>query len=313
MRTFTRREVFKTSGLAAVGLFVPKSVFPVQKPETSVFEYCINASTLRGQNPGLLKFIEIAARAGYDSVELWISDIKKYMAAGNSITSLKKYIDDNKINVANAIGFAPWMSENDQVRKAGFVQMEEEMNMMAGLGCTRIAAPSSGVKDDIPLDLIKAGESYKKLLELGRKTGVMPQLEFWGASKVFYHFGQSLQVLAAANDPDGRILADVYHLFRGVSCFNGLKMINGSIIEIFHMNDYSASVPRELQADKDRIYPGDGDAPMLQILTDLKNMGGKKILSLELFNNEYWKQDPLIVAKTGKDKMQKLVRSTESS
>jgi 2-keto-myo-inositol isomerase len=313
MKTITRREVFKTVGLAAAGLFVPKSVFTVQKTESSKFEYCINSSTLRGQNPGLLKFIEISARAGYDSVELWISDIKKYIGAGNSLISLKKFIDDNKIGVANAIGFAPWMAEDDQMRKAGFVQMEEEMNIMAGLGCTRIAAPAAGVKNDKPLDLNKAGESYRQLLELGRKTGVMPQLEFWGASKAFYNFGQSLHVLAAANDPDGRLLADVYHLFRGGSGFNGLKMINGKVIEIFHMNDYVASIPREQQADKDRVYPGDGVAPMLQILTDLKNMGGKKILSLELFNIEYWKQDPMLVAKTGIDKMQKLVRLTESS
>ena len=134
----------------------------------------------------------------------------------------------------------------------------------------------------------------------------MPQLEFWGASKVFHHLGQTLMVAAAANDPDVRILADVYHLFRGGSGFNGLKMLDGKMIEIFHMNDYVSSIPREEQADKDRVYPGDGVAPLKQILGDLKNMGGTKVLSLELFNQEYWKLDPLTVAKTGLEKMKKV-------
>ena len=73
------------------------------------------------------------------------------------------------------------------------------------------------------------------------------------------------------------------------------------------MNDFQAQIPREQQTDKDRVYPGDGAAPMKQILSDLKNMGGNKVLSLELFNPEYWKKDELVVAKTGLEKMRKLV------
>ena len=113
---------------------------------------------------------------------------------------------------------------------------------------------------------------------------------------------------AVANDPGARILADVYHLFRGNSGFEGLKMIDGRMIEIIHMDDYPESIPREKQEDKDRIYPGDGVAPLKQILTDLKNMKGPKILSLELFNREYWTQDPFQVAKTGLEKMRKAVK-----
>jgi 2-keto-myo-inositol isomerase len=135
----------------------------------------------------------------------------------------------------------------------------------------------------------------------------MPQLEFWGAFPYFNHLGQVLMVAAVADDPDTRIFADVYHFLEGDSGYDGLKMISGSAIEIFHMNDFVASIPREEQADKDRVYPGDGAAPMKEILTDLKNMGGKKVLSLELFNPEYWKLDALSVAKTGLEKMRNLV------
>ena len=81
-------------------------------------------------------------------------------------------------------------------------------------------------------------------------------------------------------DGDARILADVYHLFRGGSGFESLKMLKGSIIDLFHMNDYPGSIPREKQTDSDRVYPGDGVAPIkeiLQILADLSAQG----LSLE--------------------------------
>ncbi|HLF33812.1 MAG TPA: TIM barrel protein, partial [Cyclobacteriaceae bacterium] len=141
---------------------------------------------------------------------------------------------------------------------------------------------------------------------LGRQAGVMPQLEFWGSSGVLWHIGQALMIVAASGDKDARILPDVYHMFRGNSSFETLKLIDGSLIEVFHFNDFVSSVPRENQRDSDRVYPGDGVAPFDQILTDLKNMGGEKILSLELFNESYWKQDPLDVAKTGLQKMKNL-------
>ena len=46
---------------------------------------------------------------------------------------------------------------------------------------------------------------------------------------------------------------------------------------------------------------------MKQILTDLVNMGGEKVLSLELFNRSYWEEDPLEVARTGLQKMKQAV------
>ena len=121
--------------------------------------------------------------------------------------------------------------------------------------------------------------------------------------------GQVMMIAAAANDPDVKILPDVYHMFRGGSGFDSLKMLNGNMIDLFHMNDYPGNKPRKEQDDSDRVYPGDGVAPLQQILVDLSRMGGEKILSLELFNRNYWKEDPLKVARTGLEKMKSLVQN----
>jgi len=200
----------------------------------------------------------------------------------------------------NAIGFAKWMAQDTTVSAEGFAQMESEMNMLAEIGCPRVAAPAIGATK--PIDLLVAGEQYAKLIDLGRKTSVMPQLEFWGAYEPFYHLGQCLAVASAANDPDARILPDVYHLFRGGSGFEGLKLVSGEAVEVFHMNDFTTK-PRLEQKDSDRVYPGDGIGPLKEIATTLKSMGGKKILSLELFNESYWSQDAFQVAQTGLKKM----------
>lgn len=300
-----RRKAISNIALITSSSMLTNACSSQGKTPEGNFRYCLNTSTISGKNPGILKYIEIASEAGYDGIEVWIRDIKAFLDEGHSIEELKKFIEDHGISVENAIGFAPWISGGS----SGMEQMKEEMEILASIGGKRIAAPPAGVPTDQPLDFFMAGEKYAEILELGRSTGVMPQLEFWGASPVMWHIGQALTVAASANDPDVRLLPDVYHMFRGGSGFDSLKMLNGSVIEIFHMNDYVGTIPRLEQTDADRVYPGDGVGPVKQVLRDLKKMGGVKVLSLELFNRKYWEEDPLLVAKTGLDKMRSLANS----
>ena len=51
-------------------------------------------------------------------------------------------------------------------------------------------------------------------------------------------------------------------------------------------------------------------APLKQIFRDLRDGGFCGVLSLELFNRSYWKQDPLLVARTGLEKTRAAVRSS---
>ena len=130
------------------------------------------------------------------------------------------------------------MANDPEKRKNGLKQLEEEMKIMSDIGCQYIAAPPMGVERGIAIDFQEAGRYYRDTLQLGRKYGVMPLLEFWGASGTLYNLGQSLAIAAAADDPDARILPDVYHLFRGGSGFHGLKLVSGNAIDVIHFNDY---------------------------------------------------------------------------
>ena len=294
--------------LGTLATRLPSSIVSGRVPERvqgdSTFKFSLNTSTIRGEERDLISSVEIASGAGYDGVEIWISDLNRALEQGNTIESVNSRIRDLGIEVVNAIGFAPWLAPGEE----GLLQMAREMELLAKIGCTRVAAPPAGLDPGEPLDLFRAGERYRELLALGRETGVMPQLEFWGSSPVMWHMGQALMIAAVADDPEVKLLPDVYHMFRGGSGFDILKMLDGGMIDLFHMNDYPASKPREKQEDADRVYPGDGAAPMQRILRDLQQMGGEKILSLELFNQEYWKQEPQQVARTGLAKMRSLVQ-----
>jgi len=300
-----RRKVLKSLALGAAMMPLTSKISHASPKKTTNFLFSLNTSTISGQNLGLLKTLETAGRASYDGVEVWIRDLEGFLEGGGTLQQVKQSLQDNKLQAFSAIGFARWMAQNPETSKAGFVQMEREMNMLAEIGCTRVAAPAIGA--EAPVDPFFGGEKYAELLDLGRKTGVMPQLEFWGAYEPFHHLSQALAVAAAANDPDARLLPDIYHLYRGGSGFDGLKLINGNAIEVFHLNDYGTQIPREELEDKHRVYPGDGVAPIAEVIETLSSMGGTKVLSLELFNPSLWEMDANMVASTGLAKMKAFV------
>nr|WKN34219.1 sugar phosphate isomerase/epimerase [Tunicatimonas sp. TK19036] len=280
---------------------------PVKVAPNPDFLYCLNVSTLRGQKLGVVKELEIAAQAGFDAVEVWINGLQAYLDEGGSLSDLRKRIDDLGITIANAIGFAQWIVDDNTVRREALEQLKRESDMLTQLGCTRIAAPPMGATEQPGLDLMKAAERYRAILELGEAQGVIPQLEVWGFSANLHRLGQTMFVAVESQHPKARILPDIYHLYRGGSEFNGLKLVSGSAIEVFHVNDYPAQPAREEIDDSYRVYPGDGVAPLTEVLQDLRATGPGKILSLELFNKDYWQQDALTVAKTGLGKMKKAV------
>jgi len=305
-----RREALATLALAS-GCAVPAPVAAVSRPQRPVdspgFSYCLNTSTIMGQKVGLAREIEIAAEAGFDGIEIWIRSIDAYVEEGGKLAELRKKIDDLGLQVENAIGFAQWIVDDDVVRAQALEQAKREMDLLAKLGCRRIAAPPAGATEAESLDLDLAGERFQALVEVGVNAGVIPQLEIWGFSKQLKSLAEVVHVAAAANHPATRILPDAYHLYKGESGFDGLKLLSPDVVEIFHINDYPGEPGPDLIEDKDRVMPGKGVAPLGQILTDLNRGSVATVISLELFNRDYWKEDPVKVAKEGIRSMQEAV------
>jgi len=280
------------------------------QPAARPFRYCFNTSTIRGQKLGIVREVEIAAEAGYDGIEPWMRDIDAYVQAGGSLADLRKRIADSGLKVESAIGFAQWIVDDENARRQGLEQARRDMDTLAQIGGTRIAAPPAGAQNVVGPDLDTAAARYRALLELGDQMGVIPQVEVWGFSKTLSRLGESMYVAIESGHPKACLLADVYHLYKGGSGFSGLRLLAGSGMHVFHMNDYPATPARDKISDADRVYPGDGVAPLKSILRDLRQTGFQGALSLELFNRSYWEQDALLVARTGLAKMREAVAAS---
>ena len=310
----TRREILLTSGVAASGsllLGVTRTARGADNDSAEKpFGFCLNTSTIRGQKLELPAIVDIAAEAGYDAIEPWIPEIRRYAENGGNLADLRKRIEDRGLTVESAIGFARWIVDDDRQRAEGLETMRRDMDVLRQINGKRIAAPPVGATNQTDLNLFRAAERYGAVLELGQQMGVVPQVELWGFSKSLSRLGELLLVAAESGHPSACLLPDIYHIHRGGSDFHGLRLINGQVIHVFHVNDYPTDVGRETLTDADRVYPGDGGAPIQDILKTLYRSGFRGMLSLELFNRDYWKQDASVVARRGLEKMQEVVRSS---
>jgi len=300
----SRRELLIAgSGVASAGILGTKpAANAADSKMAGTFRYCLNTSTIRGQKLGFIREIEIAAQAGYDGIEPWIRTIDDYVKQGGTLKDAAKRIQDHGLKVESAIGFANWIVDDDANRKKGLEQAKRDMDIVRQIGGTRIASPPAGATRQSGMDLFKAAERYKKLLELGDQMGVVPQVEVWGFSKTLSRLGETVFVAVESGHQKACILPDVYHIYKGGSDFEGLRLLSGQSIHVFHVNDYPNDPPRKTISDANRVYPGDGIAPLNQIIGMLSENGFRGALSLELFNRDYWNQDALAVAKTGLEK-----------
>ncbi len=305
----SRREALVSAGaLVAAGVSAGCASAPEsQAANDEPFIYCLNTSTLRGHKLTISEEIDLAAKVGFQAMEPWISELDAHVKAGGSLKDLGKKLADHKISIESAIGFAPWIVDDDAKRAKGVEQMKREMEMVAQLGGKRIAAPPAG-NDNPNLDLRKAAERYRVILDLGDQTGVVPEIEFWGPVKVINTLAEAAFIALASGHPKACILADVYHMYKGGSGHDSVKLLSGNAIHVIHMNDYPADPTRDQIKDEHRVYPGDGIAPLTSFFRTLKEIGFKGALSVELFNKEYWKQDALTVAKASIDKTRAAVK-----
>jgi sugar phosphate isomerase/epimerase len=303
----TRRDMLALSTAAVAAT----AVNPTAKAadSTEPFGYSFNTSTIRGQKVPIDEEVKLAAKAGYNAIEPWIAELHAYVTKGGNLKDLGKLIGDQGLKVESSIGFARWIVDDDLERQKGLDEAKRDMEMVLAIGGQRIAAPPAGATEKPIAKLEVIADRYRKLAELGAQIGVIPEAEVWGFSKTMSRLAETVLIAMESGHPKACVLPDIYHLFKGGSGFESLHFLQGKAIGIFHVNDYPKDKDRATIKDADRVYPGDGVAPLKDVFRTLRDIGYRGMLSLELFNPDYYKQDAFEVVKTGLAKTKAAVKA----
>ena len=277
--------------------------------EHTGYSYALNTSTIRNCGLDVPQSIEVTARAGYQGIELWVSEIEDYLQGGGTLADLRRLLDRHGLEAPNLIAFFHWAHPDEAARGAALDDAQRVLQMARDLGCPFVAAPPAGIADRDDISLVHIAGCYKDLLKLGRQTGTRPLLEFWGHSMVLRSLDDAVEVIELVDDPDAALLADVFHMAKGGSHLELLRELDRDRLGLVHINDYPDSLDVAQLTDQERVFPGDGVAPFDLIMGAIREIGYTGMLSLELFNEVYQAAGAIETAPTGLEKTKQVVEA----
>lgn len=287
------------AGSASLFSFKEKNVS--QKKEkryqkgVSPWPICLDTATIRPAS--LTDKVKIAAKAGFDAIEPWDSELAEYEKNGGNLKALGKQIKDLGLFVPSVIGLWNALPPTRELFDASLKDTRRRMRMASDIGAQHIQTIPNTVGENF--DRKWVADRYRDIIEIGLKEyNIQPALVF---VKFFplKTLGQAAGIALDANHPKAMVIPDVYHMYISEGGFEGIRLMKGDAFAIFQFNDAPAAPALAQLEDKHRVYPGDGILPLPSILKDLKGTGFKGCVSLEMYNPEYWKQDLQKVAETG--------------
>jgi 2-keto-myo-inositol isomerase len=273
----------------------------------SPWPICLDTATIRTAG-SIEEKVDIAIKAGFDAIEPWDGELKEYEENGGDLKVLGKKIRDHGMFVPSMIGLWGCMPENEEAFQKSLPETRNRLRMASEIGCEFVQAIPNKIGENYNSKF--AALCYRRILEIGLKEyNIIPALVFVEMFPM-KTMGQAIAVALDADHPQAKIIPDVFHMYISEGGFEGLKQLNGDLFAIFQFNDAPKNMKRADMKDKDRVYPGDGILPLEQILRDLKQSGFKRCISLELYNPEYHKKDPLVVATTGLEKTLEVIEKS---
>jgi 2-keto-myo-inositol isomerase len=267
----------------------------------SEFVYCLNTSTIR-PTP-LLEKIAVAAKAGYQAIEPWNDEVDLYLDQGGTIADLNKAIGDAGLKVVSMIALFGWITAEGEEYKKALDDCKRRISQAAALGSPYIvASPPQEV-----VDLGRAAQRFGELMRLGREVGITPTMEFLGFVDGIKTVASAATIARNCGEPGGTIVADVFHMMRGGGSVDDLLTLRGDELANFHINDLPSDPDPLVQTDYDRVMVSEGIADLPRVIANLRSIGYRGPLSLELFNRDLWAKDPAEVVKVGLERVRALV------
>jgi 2-keto-myo-inositol isomerase len=267
------------------------------------FINCLNTSTIR-PTP-LLEKIEVAGKAGYSAIEPWNDEITDYLDQGGTLAELRSALAGAGLRVVSMIALHSWITSDGLEHQRVLEDCRRRMAQAVELGSPYIvASPPQQV-----VDLGHATERFAELLAIGSGIGVLPSMEFLGFVDGIKDVTSAWAIASGTHDSRATVVADVFHMIRGGGTVDDLLQIPGDRLACFHMNDLPAQPDPLTQSDEDRVMVGYGIADLPRVIANLRTIGYRGPLSLELFNRELWSLDPLQVVRLGLDQIRALVEA----
>lgn len=252
--------------------------------------------------------VAACAAGGFAVLEVWLTKLEIHLQSASALDTRKLLADSGVRPAAGAYQGGLLLSQGD-ARRAHFDHFRRRLEMCEAVGIPLMILAPDFRQAIQPQDLQRAVVSLTQAAQWAAGFGVRLALEFRAGETFCTNLETAVRLAAACGEPNVGINLDVFHFQTGPSKFDDLDLLSPANLAFVQVCDL-AGVPRELAVDADRVLPGDGDLPLVNIIAKLGALGYNGELSLELMNPTLWQVKPSQLAQIGSAAMQQLLASS---
>lgn len=244
---------------------------------------------------GYRKSLEGWARAGIKNAEPAASLLDEFLKT-DTLANAKRVLTDNGLKiVSGAVGTTGLWEPNPKFED-NLEAFRKRCAQFAELGAPLVYSPCVTSSKFVADDYARGVENIRRVAEVARQFRLKVAAEFVRSSTFLASLPTALRLHREAAHPNFGVLFDCYHFWSGPSKMEDLEMIRPGEIIHAHIND-TPDTARELLDLQSRVVPGDGVAPLVEILRKLVQKGYSGPISVELFLAKYQQADPFDLAK----------------
>ena len=251
----------------------------------------------------------ILARAGWSSVEIWLTKLETYLE-GSTVREAGELFREAGVELAAASAQGGLLLSRGPEQAAHWDHYKKRLEILAELEVPILIVAADPVRETETADFPRAAEALAQAAALAAPFHVRLALEFQKKSGICSCLETAAALVAQAGAGNLGVCLDVFHYYTGPSKFDDLAYLTPQTLAWAQISDMSG-VPREIAGDADRILPGEGDFQLSPILKHLERMGYQGGVSLEILNPKLWQVAADRVADLGRRALDRVLAAAE--
>lgn len=253
--------------------------------------------------------IEAIAKAGFQGIEIFENDL---MTCDASVKDIRRMLEDQGLEVVTYQPFRDFEGLPEPYRAKALDRAERKFDLMAELG-TDLLMVCSSVHPQALGGIQRAADDFYELGERARARNMRVAFEALAWGRFVYDYRDSWEIVRRANHEHVGLCLDTFHIFsRGVELQTILNIPGDKIFLVQVADAPRLSMDHLSWSRHYRCFPGQGELPLDQFVSNLHATGYNGAFSLEIFNDQFRSGSP---ENTARDAYRSLVyvnRSSES-
>lgn len=228
--------------------------------------------------------------AGFSQLALQPQEVQRICAAGTPLKMIRQMAADEGIAISRLDPLCTWNPHwhpdnmNEAFVADHSISAEVFFKLCETLGCSHMSLNATFAHTRY--SLAEQVEHYAQICSRAAEHGLVCDLEpipMWGVRSL----EQGWEIIKQAGSPNGGLVLDTLHFMRSNSSVRALAKIPGAMIHCVQLCDGIHPLPADVSLEQDcfnRLWPGEGNFPLAQIIAQLDTMGALNEVGPEVFS-----------------------------